>query len=100
MSEHSMNLVVKPFRYGTDKDRAVKLLEEAAEAYNAWQEVDKLYCSGLCDACVGKCREELHLAEELADCITICCNIAAFNGIDIQKALDAVKEKNESRGRY
>lgn len=102
MKKLSMSLTVKPFRYGDDKDRMVKLLEEAAEAYAAWQRVDDLYCytPSHCCECKSKCAEYIRLGEEVADCITICCNIANDLGIDLQAALDNVERKNWDRGYY
>ncbi len=40
------------------------------------------------------------LADELADCITACCNLADRYGLDLQAALDRVERKNRERGRY
>ena len=40
------------------------------------------------------------LADELADCITACCNLAERYGLDLQDALDRVERKNRERGRY
>ena len=43
---------------------------------------------------------DAHLPDELADCITACCNLADRYGLDMQAALDRVERKNRERGRY
>lgn len=111
-----MRLDVKPFRADcTDKDAAVKVLEEAAEVFGAWQEAESCgkliteYRPGMqgnydlgayCDA-VDR------LADEIADCITACVNLAgrksiltAGRGHNLQSAMRRVERKNRERGRY
>ena len=39
-------------------------------------------------------------ADEIADCVTACCNLAARYGIDMQAAVERVERKNRERGRY
>ena len=91
-----MQLDVKPFRADcTDKDAAMKVLEEASEAREAWQAFDKPWShlvphERLLDA----------LADELADCVTACANLAERYGLDLQAALGRVERKNRERGRY
>ena len=98
-----MQLHVSTFRADcTDKDAAVKVLEEASEAFNAWQILDEAMTCGEQD---GFTREYIEgerrmLGYELADCITACANLADRYGIDMQAALDRVERKNRERGRY
>ena len=77
------------------KAQRVKLLEEAAEAFAAAQEVDAAR-----DAGMPAVEVEMDLADELADTITACANLAARYGLDLQAALDRVERHNRERGRY
>ncbi len=92
-----MRLDVSTFRAKyTDKDAAVKVLEEASEVHGAWQilvRMRKFYYE-------HESMDTDRLADELADCITACCNLAERYGIDLQDALDRVEQKNVERGRY
>ena len=96
-----MRLIVKPFRMGTDKEAALKPLEEAAEVFGAWQELERwekhVTYSGIT---VSDVLLFSMLACEIADCITACVNLAERHGIDLQSALDAVEDRNRERGRY
>ena len=103
-----MRLEVNPFRMGTDKEAALKPLEEAAEVFGAWQTVDE--CEGrefmTCrldmypNVKQNDCQLYVDFAYEIADCITACVNLADRYGIDLQPALDAVEKHNRERGRY
>ena len=101
-----IRLEVHPFRADcTDKDAAVKVLEEAAEVYGAWQTVawvEEKTSFGHPAKSGDVVRRHFadELADEIADFVTACCNLAARNGIDLQTALDRVRAKNEERGRY
>ena len=86
----TLELAVRTFSYGTDKEVARKVPEEAAEAYNAWES----------DQRTGTNRSLADLADELADCITACCNLAARYDINLQAAIDRVEARNRERGRY
>jgi NTP pyrophosphatase (non-canonical NTP hydrolase) len=91
-----MHLDVNTFRTDcTDKEQAVKLLEEASEAYAAWQALGKPWADFMP-------RESLldALADELADTITACANLAKRYGLDLQAAIDRVEARNRERGRY
>lgn len=83
-------LTVHPFEMGTDKEAALKPLEEAAEVYAAWQQVDEYDGYD-----VGE-----NLAEEISDCIQACCNLAARYNINLDLAIWQVEEKNRERSRY
>lgn len=96
-----MNLEINPFRMGTDKEAALKPLEEAAEVFGAWQELERwekhVMYSGIT---VSDVLVFSTLACEIADCITACVNLADRYGIDLQAALDVVEKHNRERGRY
>ena len=98
----SMNLTIHPFHMGTDKEAALKPLEEAAEVYNAWQilqdgidgdegdEFSREYIRG----------ESERLADELADVVQAACNLAARYGLDMAAAMGRCEDRNRERGRY
>ena len=104
-----MQLTVSTFRTDcTDKQQALKVLEETNEAYAAWADLDKCMNDttfAVCPGCVdkvssGACANGLFLADELADTITACANLADRYGLDLQAALGRVERKNRERGRY
>jgi hypothetical protein len=80
------------------KEQALKVLEEAAEVFGAWQE--------LWNAVEGTSEKRVHSARELlfaeiADTVTACCNLAAALGVtDLTPYLAACEERNRERGRY
>lgn len=77
-----MRLEVATFNTGcTEKEQAVKVLEEAAEVFGAWQSRDGL------------------LANEIADVITAACNLAERYGIDMEQAMLDCAMRNHKRGR-
>ena len=86
-----MRIDVETFECGTDKEAALKPLEEAAEAYAEWQILP-----------YGPDGPEATdwLADELADCVQACCNLAARYGIDMDAAMRRCEERNRERGRY
>lgn len=70
----------------TEKQRALKPLEEAAEIFGAWQS-----------------SWDRNAMDEIADCIQACVNLAEATGITpgrLQAAIMRVQRKNERRGRY
>lgn len=74
-----------------DKAQAVKVVEEAAEVFSAWEQWSSIEDEGIRDMLVG----------ELADCITACANLAAALGVDdLAPYVAACERKNETRGRY
>lgn len=93
MSE--VNLTVRTFRMGTDKEAALKPLEEAAEVFGAWQTLDV----GL-ENDLNTDGERRWLADEIADCIQACVNLADRYGINLQAAMERCEERNRERGRY
>lgn len=92
-----ITITVKPFKMGSEKDSALKPLEEAAEVYGAWQDMTR-YMQNYPIMSGGYLRNVL--ADEIADCITACCNLANRYSIDLKAALDRVEERNKKRGRY
>ena len=93
-----MDLHINPFRADcTDKEAALKPLEEASEAREAWSMMDEYTRKFPSQNGAYVCTR---LADELADCITACCNLADRYGIDLQAALDRVEKHNRERGRY
>ena len=96
MSE-PITITVKPFRMGSEKESALKPLEEAAEVFGAWQGMTR-YMQNYPSMNGGYLRNAF--ASELADCITACCNLANRYNIDLQAAIARVEESNMERGRY
>ena len=86
-NEDTYILSITTFHMGTGKEAALKPLEEAAEIYGAWQSLDKKF---LLDP----------FADEIADTIQACCNLAKRYGIDLQAAMKRCQERNSKRGRY
>jgi NTP pyrophosphatase (non-canonical NTP hydrolase) len=110
-SPKTTTLAVRTFAMGTDKEAALKPLEEASEVRAAWQEVmracdESMLNNGCCTPNFSiPCTEANHcalmqnLADEIADCIQACANLAARYGIDLQAAMDRCHERNHERGR-
>ena len=84
-----MRIDVETFECGTEMETARKIPEEAAEAYAEWAMVMS-----------GDWSRLDFLADELADCVQACCNLAARHGIDMQAAMRRCEERNRERGRY
>ena len=94
-------LTVHTFRMGTDKEAALKPLEEAAEVFAAWQDVDCCGSPSQCRDCEVKdgCSALFDLADELADCVQACVNLAGRYDIDLQAAMERCEQRNRERGR-
>lgn len=74
-----------------DKAQALKVVEEAAEVFSAWEQWSSIEDDDIRDMLVG----------ELADCITACANLAAALGVhDLRPYIGACERKNAERGRY
>ena len=90
-----------------DKPHALKPLEEAAEVFAAWQELDYLCESGV-DAKLPAAdfveTLEIHrqrIIEECADVIQAVCNLLSALGVDdMTDAMAACEQRNLERGRY
>lgn len=90
-----MKLEVTTFDTGcTDKEQAVKVLEEAAEVFGAWQEYEDIWHVRHCIDRETRCIIEDILADEIADVITAACNLALRMGVDVAPALLRTAEKN------
>ena len=82
----------------TQKETAVKVLEEAAEAFAAWQECRDYEDSG------GDLSKDGYplsdLISECADVIQAVCDLLDMMGVhDMRQAMAACKQRNEARGR-
>lgn len=97
-----MYLRINTFELGTDKEAALKPLEEAAEIFGAWQtaqEGGREFVMNIYGVSLDVV--DMHyLALEIADCITACCNLAARYDLDLESALKEVETHNRERGRY
>lgn len=86
--------LVRPFPVvADDKAQALKPLEEAAEAFGAWQDYDGSH---------GQTRESyrIKVVDECADVIQAAVNLAAAMGVsDMTAALLACYRRNHERGR-
>lgn len=98
-------ITVRTFECGTEKEAALKPLEEASEAREAAQQLQGLidvepklvHSKELADLIDS---QRVLLADEIADCITACVNLAERYHIDLQAAIGRVEERNRERGRY
>lgn len=86
-----MVVEIHPFRCGSPKEAALKPLEEAAEVFGAWQALQ----NDLLDYA-----DQTGLADEIADCMQACANLAARYGLDMDAAMRRCEERNRRRGRY
>lgn len=74
-----------------DKAQALKVVEEAAEVYAAWQDWNSTEDEEL----------EAFVLNEVADCVTACANLAAAFGCDsLEDAINMAEIRNRFRGRY
>ena len=74
-----------------DKNQAVKVLEEAAEIFGAWQAYDNDRENA------DRLRD---LTNECADLITATCNLLKGLGVDdMHQAMSECEKRNEKRGR-
>lgn len=89
----SYAFVAQPFVIGTEKSRMLKPLEEAAEVFGAWQEMDR----------VPSRMRRSDVIYECCDTIQAVANALASLGVtqaEVNKAFARVHEHNEDRGRY
>lgn len=94
-----MQLEYDTFRMGTDKEAALKPLEEAAEVFGAWQVLAAPGSEFVVEFGGGRPLER-NLADEIADCIQACCNLAARFDLDLPDAMERCRHRNRMRGRY
>lgn len=103
---NEMSLTIRTFKLGTPKEAALKPLEEAAEVFGAWQrlgetgwgDVERIANDGLLDF-EGRLKLGC-FADEIADCIQACANLADRYGVDLDAAMGRCEERNRRRGRY
>lgn len=93
---------VDPFVMGTEKEAALKPLEEAAEVFGAWQNLDgykrNKYVMGEAMAALRS-----SVVYECADVIQATCNLLSRLDVaqaELDEAMRAVHESNARRGRY
>lgn len=78
------------------KQQALKIIEEAAEVYAAWQEFDSWK-----DRPSVSAYEKQDLLDEIADVIQAACNLASSLGIsDLKPYMHKCEQRNRDRGRY
>ncbi len=78
-----------------DKAQALKVLEEAAEVFGAWQLLDGLDSDEKCDGF-----NALYLMAECADVIQATCNLlSAYGIVDFTAYMEACRRRNVERGR-
>ena len=93
------NLTVHPFEMGALKESAVKVLEEAAEAFASYQTLEREYARANDEKpYMPALRNDL--ADEVADVIQAACNLASRYGLDVAAAMVRCEERNRARGRY
>lgn len=74
------------------KEQALKVLEEAAEVFGAWQIYEPFHNDTL---------YKLDVIDEIADVIMASCNLLSALGVDdAVPFIDACVERNRARGRY
>lgn len=93
-----VTLVVHPFKRDTDKDAARKPGEEAMEVYAAWELLQRTTNEFRGITLIRLAL--MDLADELADCITACVNLADRYDLNLSAALSRVERHNRQRGRY
>lgn len=95
---------IKAFCNLEPKAQALKPLEEAAEVFGAWQDIDRMSAMFVnVDVMSAEtiCALERDLMDEIADCIQACANLAAMVGVsDLTPYMESCEERNRERGRY
>lgn len=84
---------------GSPKERARKLVEEAAEAFSAWERFNRADAE---DNLAAIDAAEREIMEECADVITAACGLvwSIYGGDpDITAYIDACWHRNQKRGR-
>ena len=87
-----------------DKVQALKVVEEAAEVFGAWQEWDRYHgAHAAFDGPKAECAKAMKacIVDECADVIQATCNLLAALGVtDMTEAMAACERRNRERGRY
>ena len=86
-----------------DKEQVVKVLEEAAEVFGAWQEWDRYHSAhAVFDGPKAECAKAMKacIVDECADVIQAVSNLLAGVGVyDMKQAMFECYERNRKRGR-
>ena len=84
-----------------DKVQALKILEESAEVFGAWQSLDHaLMVDVMNGSNAASARERGYLLDECADVVQAVCNLIAALGVDdFTPWMEACRKRNEDRGR-
>lgn len=74
-----------------DKAQAMKVVEEAAEVFGAWQTwVDGGWCAGDRRALIGECADTIQAVGNLLDALGVS---------DMEQHMEECRARNEERGR-
>lgn len=74
-----------------DKAQAMKVVEEAAEVFGAWQTwVDGGWCAGDRRALIGECADVIQAVGNLLDALGVA---------DMEQHMEECRARNEARGR-
>ena len=74
-----------------DKAQAMKVVEEAAEVFGAWQTwVDGGWCAGDRRALIGECADTIQAVGNLLDALGV---------VDMEQNMEECRARNEARGR-
>lgn len=74
-----------------DKTQAMKVVEEAAEVFGAWQTwVDGGWCAGDRRALIGECADTIQAVSNLLDALGV---------VDMEQHMEECRARNEARGR-
>lgn len=96
---NDVELTVRPFTMGTLKEAALKPLEEASEVHGAWQMARGAEIVESRQSVIYK-TWLVRIADEIADTIQACVNLAARYDLDLVAAMERCEERNRERGRY
>lgn len=95
---------IKAFCNLDPKAQALKPLEEAAEVFGAWQNIDRMSAKFVNvdeESAETMCALERGLMDDIADCIQSCANLAAMVGVsDLTECMERCEQRNRERGRY
>lgn len=96
---------VKPFpNCKPDKEQALKVLEEAAEVFGAWQEYEQYHSQhSVWDYPKVQTAKILKtkMFNEIADVIQACVNLlSAYGATDFAPYVEQCEQRNRDRGRY
>ena len=83
-----------------DKEQVLKILEEAAEVYSAWESWEEFENPSLKWSYVA-CSKYRDLLSECADVIQATCNLMSALGVeDATYQMEQCEKRNAKRGRY